>query len=583
MASGTGSLSEKLSGSSAVAAKFSFERAQRSTIRDSFDRIGKGQVKCRHCSKLFAHSSSTSSMREHLRHIHPSAVNTDSEKKPSIQSFFPTVAQTNSKPVSAASAAAITERLVDWGTADLRPLSIVCDDGFLALMAHVSPGYSVPSRTHIASKVKDRHAAGKKELAHLMSEEAKFCSLTTDAWSSKATQSFNTLACHFVNREWALVSCVLDTSLFSGSHTAERIAEKVNAALNPFCEPANVVAIIHDQAANAVAAGATLCKEHGWQSILCSAHLLQTAARHAIDNCRPVQKLLASGRRLVGHFKHSNQATEMLLSRQKQLGESPLKLVQDVPTRWNSSFYMLERLLKLKLALHAVFQNDVHKKFRDLIMDDRQWKLAEEFVDVMRPQETATSILGGQKYVTASLVLPVIVSVRDGLAAAGESFSGAVAGFRRHLADELTGKFCLDKQDAASTWVLAAAMDPRFRGLSFLPSLSIRAVDVKQCVVAAAVAADDGINSEGRSQEPAAKRKPSTIVVITVWLTDKMKVNRQAKKCNRFSPSTINRRECTHCAPFGQCEWGPDATSEGFVPICLRLHRRPIGASDRLM
>ena len=94
---------------------------------------------------------------------------------------------------------------MDWVTADLRPLSIVRDDGFLALMAHVSPGYSVPSRTHIASKVKDGHAACKKELAHLMSEEAKFCSLTTDAWSSKATQSFNTLACHFVNHDWALV------------------------------------------------------------------------------------------------------------------------------------------------------------------------------------------------------------------------------------------------------------------------------------------------------------------------------------------------------------------------------------------
>ena len=56
---------------------------------------------------------------------------------------------------------------------------------------------------------------------------------------------------------------MLDTSLFPGSHTAERIAEKVNAALNPFCEPAKVVAIIHDEAANAVAAGATLCKKYG--------------------------------------------------------------------------------------------------------------------------------------------------------------------------------------------------------------------------------------------------------------------------------------------------------------------------------
>ena len=49
------------------------------------------------------------------------------------------------------------------------------------------------------------------------------------------------------------------------------------------------------------------------------------------------------------------------------------------------------------------------------------------------------------------------------------------------------------------------------------------------------------------------------------------------------TPSRTNRRECTHCAPFGQCEWGLDATSDVFVPIHLRLHRRPIRASDRLM
>ena len=34
---------------------------------------------------------------------------------------------------------------------------------------------------------------------------------------------------------------------------------------------------------------------------------------------------------------------------------------------------------------------------------------------------------------------------------------------------------------------------------------------------------------------------------------------------------------------IGQCEWCADATSDGFVPNCLRLHRSPIGASDRLI
>ena len=34
---------------------------------------------------------------------------------------------------------------------------------------------------------------------------------------------------------------------------------------------------------------------------------------------------------------------------------------------------------------------------------------------------------------------------------------------------------------------------------------------------------------------------------------------------------------------ISKCERVPDATSEIFIPICLRLHWRPIGALDRLM
>ena len=37
------------------------------------------------------------------------------------------------------------------------------------------------------------------------------------------------------------------------------------------------------------------------------------------------------------------------------------------------------------------------------------------------------------------------------------------------------------------------------------------------------------------------------------------------------------------CCRLSQCEWGPDATSDGFVPIYLRLRGRPVRASDRLM
>ena len=47
-----------------------------------------------------------------------------------------------------------------------------------------------------------------------------------------------------------------------------------------------------------------------------------------------------------------------------------------------------------------------------------------------------------------------------------------------------------------------------------------------------------------------------------------------------LAPTDANVRIARHSA---NVNGGPDTTSDGFVPISLRLHRRPIGASDRLM
>ena len=57
--------------------------------------------------------------------------------------------------------------------------------------------------------------------------DCEWVALTTDGWSSKATQSFMMVTCHFISQDWKLVSAVLTTCHFPGSHTGKRIAEKV--------------------------------------------------------------------------------------------------------------------------------------------------------------------------------------------------------------------------------------------------------------------------------------------------------------------------------------------------------------------
>ncbi|XDV25728.1 hypothetical protein PO909_029596 [Leuciscus waleckii] len=88
-------------------------------------------------------------------------------------------------------------------------------------------------------------------------------------------------------------------------------------------------------------------------SLPCIAHSLQLAVTEGVMSQRCIADIIASGRNIIGHFKHSPLAYSRLQSIQKQLGQPIKRLQQDVPTRWNSEIYMLQSLLEQKCALCA--------------------------------------------------------------------------------------------------------------------------------------------------------------------------------------------------------------------------------------
>ena len=102
--------------------------------------------------------------------------------------------------------------------------------------------------------------------------------------------------------------------------------------------------------------GELLFEEYGWRSFVCSAHRLQNAIKHALTRSAPsLENLVSSAQKIVAHFNKSTKANEALLDKQRENGEmNPVKLVQDVSTRWNSVFYMLKRLVRLQEAVTSV-------------------------------------------------------------------------------------------------------------------------------------------------------------------------------------------------------------------------------------
>lgn len=122
----------------------------------------------------------------------------------------------------------------------------------------------------------------------------------------------------------------------------------------------------------------------------------------------------------MGHFKHSVRASVALKDKQKQLNITEHHLNQDVSTRWNSVYFMLERLQEQQWALYAVLHDKqvTEDKYKSLYLKDDQWALLTQMATALKPLQVA---LCEAEIVSMSSVYPIITSlINEHLAINGE-------------------------------------------------------------------------------------------------------------------------------------------------------------------
>ena len=165
-----------------------------------------------------------------------------------------------------------------------------------------------------------------------------------------------------------------------------------------------------------------------------------------------------------------------LQKRQQQMSSdegsnSTLQIVQDVKTRWNSVYYMIDRLLKLRLPISAVLADSAvtGREHCNLDLQSSSWDLLEQLKAVLYPFQVATTYLSSEYNVSISTMLPVIHGIVKNMQPDSGDLT-SIQTFKNIVAKELTQRWHLNEIDPTdpSIPLLATFLDPRFKDTKFL-------------------------------------------------------------------------------------------------------------------
>lgn len=421
---------------------------RKSLVWDVFESSSvSGRVKCKQCSESFKYSGNTTTLLNHIKKKHPTYVaieecqsssstnesNTSTSVDSSSSQLLVSTTTLNDEPeppqkrlrhiqTRLTVPKKITQNFGDNALINLivkvlQPFQIVENSGFQEYSKALNADYQLPNRKQLALMVDEKY---KLESEYLKNElhDISYLALTSDIWTSDSNKSLISLTAHYIY-QYKLKSVVISTSEIQLHHTAENIALAIQEVIDQWEISSKVVTIVTDNAA-AMKKAVSECLNK--RNHFCVAHTLNLAVKDCLEKetfdlagnastCQ-LQQLLAKCRAIVSHFKHSTKASYALLKMQKQLNVNTLKLKQDVRTRWNSIFYMLERLLEVKIPLSATLpQLDTSPPN----LDSNEWIITEDMVTLLRPFENVTVILSGEKYPSLSSVIPLVLGLQNAI------------------------------------------------------------------------------------------------------------------------------------------------------------------------
>ena len=437
---------------------------------DSSGRIIIGsKAVCKLCKKEVARSGGTTNLINHLRIHHRAEFEVlmegdeaGSSGQQKIDAYYqkPTV---NLLVPGSKRAQELIGAVVEFIVRDLRPVRVVDCSGFLHLMKVAEPRYVVPCRRTVTNYIDKQYIALRNTVEQEL-KDVQYLGLTTDMWTSRANDGYISLTAHYITPTFQMVHRNLQSCPFPGNHTAINIAELLGKMADNWCIDisSQVIAVTTDNAKNITNA---ITEELMLIMIPCAGHTLNLSVQRGLA-VPELSTTLARCRKIVEYFNRSRIDNEELKAKQKQLEIPQHNLIQEVITRWNSTFDMISRLCEQQAAIAAVLH--VKRDLHHLELSPREWHNLEDLINLLGPFKSSTEVLSGQKYPTLSCLAAILSDLNCKLVdQPGES--SALRAIKLAMRRDFNERYQNENVQALMNKV--AFLDPRFKNFPHLSTM----------------------------------------------------------------------------------------------------------------
>ena len=267
-------------------------------------------------------------------------------------------------------------------------------------------------------------------LASYFEESTLHVSITCDLWQSPNTHTILGVTGHFVNEKYELKEVLLAARELPGDHTGKNMANHLLKVLEEYSLTSKVFCITADNASS----NKTMARHlEGFlpgflenQNLLgCVAHVLNLGARAALqilgnetreEDVRqssvtidslvtplaPPESAVSKIQKLGNMVHNSAQKMENFADHVQLFNPKvKLTLAQDVSTRWNSTFSMLQRALILRIPIDTFIHGNNLSEFQ---ISNEEYESIGSVVKILKPLDSATKLLLSSKYPSISKV-----------------------------------------------------------------------------------------------------------------------------------------------------------------------------------